>query len=232
MPEDGVALTPQERLLSDDEVARVARTFVDLGVTKIRLTGGEPMVRKGIVDIVGASPGLLAAVTDRCLSLAEADACVPPASPTSTGQLGRLKAQGLQQIGMTSNGISLHRKLPALVAAGLTHLNLSMDTLVPSKFPFLTRRPATYHAAVMQSLEAALALAPEGLTTKVNVVVMKGLNEDELAGFVELTRHKNVIVRFIEWMPFTGALPSSSLVAARGPVADPAVVPLLRAPPP
>jgi molybdenum cofactor biosynthesis enzyme MoaA len=120
------------------------------------------------------------------------------------GQLGRLKASGLEQLGMTSNGISLHRKLPALVAAGLTHLNLSMDTLVPAKFPFLTRRPVTYHAAVMQSLEAALALAPQGLTTKINVVVMRGLNEDELAPFVELTRHKNVIVRFIEWMPFTG----------------------------
>lgn len=107
---------------------------------------------------------------------------------------------------MTSNGIALHRKLPSLVASGLTHLNLSLDTLVPSKFPFLTRRPSTYHSAVMQSLDVALGLGEEGLTTKINVVVMKGLNEDELAGFVELTREKNVIVRFIEWMPFTGEL--------------------------
>lgn len=135
---------------------------------------------------------------------------------------------------MTSNGIALHRKLPTLVENGLTHLNLrsvrwlsalissyplnssllSLDTLHPPKFEFITRRQG--HSAVLRSLETALALRPQGLTTKLNVVVMRGFNEDEIVDFVEMTREQAVEVRFIEYMPFSGPssrLPLSSLAS-------------------
>lgn len=78
----------------------------------------------------------------------------------------------------------------------------SLDTLVPAKFDFITRRPG--HTAVMKSLSTAVSLRPNGLTTKLNVVVMRNFNEDEIVDFVELTRNMNVEVRFIEFMPFSG----------------------------
>jgi len=105
---------------------------------------------------------------------------------------------------MTTNGIALHRRLPALVENGLTHLNLSLDTLDPFKFEIMTRRRG--HDTVLRTLDVALQLPIE--TIKLNVVVIRGLNDVEVLDFVELTRHKPISVRFIEFMPFTG---SSSL---------------------
>ncbi|KAH9858326.1 molybdenum cofactor biosynthesis prote [Lenzites betulinus] len=187
MPSEGVELSPPEHILSDDEVIRLATLFVKSGVTKIRLTGGEPMVRKGIVDIVG--------------------------------RLHELRKYGLQSIGMTSNGISLHRKLPALVENGLTHLNLSLDTLDPFKFEIMTRRMG--HDAVLRSLHTALDLRDRGLqSVKLNVVVVKDLNDHEVPDFVEMTKESPLSVRFIEFMPFTGnkwdkakMVPSADLLA-------------------
>ncbi|KAL7412855.1 hypothetical protein BDY24DRAFT_407153 [Mrakia frigida] len=170
MPEDGVELQPAINMLSDAEVLKIATLFVNEGVNKIRVTGGEPTVRKGIMELMAS--------------------------------LNTLRPKGLTQIGMTSNGIALHRKLPEMVENGLTHLNISLDTLVPAKFTFITRRQG--HSAVMKSLETALALRPKGLTTKLNVVVMRNFNEEELVDFVEMTREKEVEVRFIEYMPFSG----------------------------
>ncbi|EIW63990.1 molybdenum cofactor biosynthesis prote [Trametes versicolor FP-101664 SS1] len=185
MPSEGIELSPPEHILSDDEVIRLATLFVKSGVTKIRLTGGEPMVRKGIVDIVGRLHGL--------------------------------RKHGLQSIGMTTNGIALHRKLPALVANGLTHLNISLDTLDPFKFEIMTRRMG--HDAVLRSLQTALA-SRELQSVKLNVVVVKGLNDHEVPDFVEMTKESRLSVRFIEFMPFTGnkwdkakMLPSSELLA-------------------
>ncbi|KAI0639936.1 molybdenum cofactor biosynthesis prote [Trametes polyzona] len=185
MPSEGVELSPPDHILSDDEVIRLATLFVKSGVTKIRLTGGEPMVRKGIVDIVG--------------------------------RLHQLRKYGLQSIGMTTNGIALHRKLPALVENGLTHLNISLDTLDPFKFEIMTRRMG--HDAVLRSLQTALA--SRGLqSVKLNVVVVKGLNDHEVPDFVEMTKESPLSVRFIEFMPFTGnkwdrakMVPSADLLA-------------------
>ncbi|KAI8981142.1 molybdenum cofactor biosynthesis prote [Trametes punicea] len=194
MPSEGVELSPPDHILSDDEVIRLATLFVKSGVTKIRLTGGEPTVRKGIVDIVG--------------------------------RLNELRKYGLQSIGMTTNGIALHRKLPALIENGLTHLNISLDTLDPFKFEIMTRRKG--HDAVLRSLEAALAFR-ELLSVKLNVVVVKGLNDHEVIDFVEMTKERDISVRFIEFMPFTGnkwdkvkMVPSSELlgrICARYPTA-------------
>lgn len=137
---------------------------------------------------------------------------------------------------MTSNGISLKRKLPALVKAGLTHINISLDTLDSMKYELITRRRG--YEAVMDSLEVARSLKKEGLTTKVNCVVIRGepllgwvgvgvgrrdvklmglfvfvsegLNDMEVPAFVELTKDMDITVRFIEYMPFEGMLFQSS----------------------
>jgi GTP 3',8-cyclase len=108
MPSEGIDLTPTQKLLSSDEILRLARLFVSQGVTKIRLTGGEPTVRKDCVELVE--------------------------------ELGKLRNVGLKEIAMTSNGIALWRKLDRMVAGGLTHLNLSLDTLDPFKYQIITRR--------------------------------------------------------------------------------------------
>lgn len=122
MPADGVDLTPSPQLLTKAEILRLADLFVSSGVNKIRLTGGEPTVRKDIEDI--------------CM------------------ELSNLK--GLRTLSMTTNGIVLARKLPKLKECGLTSVNISLDTLVPAKFEFMTRRKG--HEKVMDSINAAIDL--------------------------------------------------------------------------
>lgn len=107
---------------------------------------------------------------------------------------------GLTSLGITTNGIALARKLPELQAAGLTHLNISLDTLRADRFEAMTRRRG--HARVLAAIGQALELGYDPV--KVNVVVMRGVNDDEIGDFVEMTRHKAVNVRFIEYMPFDG----------------------------
>lgn len=166
MPAEGVELTPGPQILSQKEVVRLADMFVSSGVTKIRLTGGEPTIRKDIDEI--------------CL------------------QLSNLR--GLKTLAMTTNGITLANKLPRLKECGLSLLNISLDTLVPAKFEFMTRRRG--HERVMKSIDAAIELGYNPV--KVNCVVMRGFNDDEICDFVELTREKPINVRFIEFMPFDG----------------------------
>lgn len=166
MPAEGVELTPSPQLLSQKEIVRLANLFVSSGVEKIRLTGGEPTIRKDIEDI--------------CLQLSN--------------------LQGLKTLAMTTNGITLAKKLPKLKECGLTSVNISLDTLVPAKFEFITRRKG--HERVMESINTAVDLGYNPV--KVNCVVMRGLNDDEIFDFVELTREKPINVRFIEFMPFDG----------------------------
>lgn len=110
-------------------------------------------------------------------------------------RLGALKPLGLRRIGMTSNGLALRRKLPDLVRAGLTDLNISLDTLDEHKFELMTRRRG--HGHVMATLDAALDVLPVG-SVKLNVVVIRGLNDDEAPSFAALARDRPVTVRFIE----------------------------------
>ncbi|KAH6826989.1 cofactor of nitrate reductase and xanthine dehydrogenase 2 [Perilla frutescens var. hirtella] len=166
MPAEGVELTPSPQILSQKEVLRLANLFVSSGVTKIRLTGGEPTIRKDIDEI--------------CLQLS--------------------KLRGIRTLAMTTNGITLANKLPRLKECGLSLLNISLDTLVPAKFEFMTRRRG--HERVMKSIDAAIELGYNPV--KVNCVVMRGFNDDEICDFVELTREKPINVRFIEFMPFDG----------------------------
>uniref|UniRef100_G1SRG7 Molybdenum cofactor synthesis 1 n=1 Tax=Oryctolagus cuniculus TaxID=9986 RepID=G1SRG7_RABIT len=156
MPEEGVSLTPKADLLTTEEILTLARLFVKEGVDKIRLTGGEPLIRPDVVDIVA--------------------------------RLHRL--EGLRTIGVTTNGINLARLLPQLQKAGLSAINVSLDTLVPAKFEFIVRRKGDGMW--------------DGARELVNCVVMRGLNEDELLDFVALTKGLPLDVRFIEYMPFDG----------------------------
>ncbi|XP_077138138.1 molybdenum cofactor biosynthesis protein 1 isoform X2 [Ranitomeya variabilis] len=166
MPEEGVKLTPKSDLLSAPEILALAKLFVQEGVDKIRLTGGEPLIRPDVVDIIA--------------------------------QLKKL--EGLKTIALTTNGINLARLLPKLKDAGLDVLNISLDTLVPAKFEFIVRRKG-FHK-VMEGIHRAVELGYNPV--KVNCVVMRGLNEDELLDFVALTEKQPLEVRFIEYMPFDG----------------------------
>ncbi|KAG5652446.1 hypothetical protein H0H81_004990 [Sphagnurus paluster] len=179
MPSDGIELSPDGKILTNEEVIRLATLFVKSGVTKIRLTGGEPTVRKGVEDIIGS--------------------------------LKDLRRFGLKSIGMTSNGLSLHRR--PVIAAHIDHS--SLDTLDPFKFELITRRRG--HDAVLKALHVALNSSLQSV--KLNVVVVKGLNDAEVFDFVKMTKDNPLSVRFIEFMPFTGnkwdkkkMVPSSDLL--------------------
>ncbi|XP_069578403.1 molybdenum cofactor biosynthesis protein 1 isoform X1 [Brachyistius frenatus] len=166
MPEEGVKLTPRAQLLSTSEVLTLARLFVREGVDKIRLTGGEPLIRPDVLDIIT--------------------------------ELRKL--DGLKTVAVTTNGMNLARLLPKLKDAGLDLINISLDSLVPAKFEFIVRRKG-FHK-VMEGIDKAVELGYNPV--KINCVVMRGLNEDELLDFVALTEKKPLEVRFIEYMPFDG----------------------------
>jgi cyclic pyranopterin phosphate synthase len=164
MPEGELDWTPTDELLTDDEIIRLARLFVGQGVTKIRLTGGEPLLRPGIEKIV-----------------------------ETLASLPRLKT-----LAITTNGLLIKRKLPKLQAAGLNLVNLSLDTLQPDRFEAITRRDGL--GLVLEAIDVMLKFGYNPV--KINCVVMRGVNEDELVDFVDLTREKSIEVRFIEFMPF------------------------------
>lgn len=165
-------LTPQQSLLTTPEIILLASTFVSQGVTKIRLTGGEPTVRPDILPLMQ--------------------------------QLGALRPHGLRELCITTNGVALHRKLEGMVEAGLTGVNLSLDTLDPWQFQIMTRRKG--FDAVQRSIARIHELnrAGAGVKFKINCVVMRGVNDLEVMDFVEMTKDKDVEVRFIEYMPFDG----------------------------
>ncbi|KAK1139371.1 hypothetical protein N8T08_000822 [Aspergillus melleus] len=172
MPEEGVQLSPPARLLTSPEIVYLSSLFVSQGVTKIRLTGGEPTVRKDIVPLMQS--------------------------------IGDLRRNGLRELCLTTNGISLHRKLEPMVEAGLTGVNLSLDTLDPFQFQLMTRRKGL--DAVMKSIDKILELNKmgAGIKLKINCVMMRGLNDREILPFVEMGRESPIEVRFIEYMPFDG----------------------------
>ncbi len=166
MPEEGVPLRPRDEILTFEEILRLARLFVEAGVDKIRLTGGEPLVRKGVEELCEA--------------------------------LGALP--GLKTLALTTNGLLLPKKLPRLRAAGVNLLNISLDTLRPDRFAHITRRDG--FEVVMRAIDEAAAAGYDPV--KVNCVVMRGFNDDELADFAAMTERRPLEVRFIEYMPFDG----------------------------
>jgi cyclic pyranopterin phosphate synthase len=163
MPEEDYIFTPSSKLMQADEIETLASIFVGLGVNKIRLTGGEPLVRKDAKEIIKSLSKLPAKLT------------------------------------LTTNATRLHDFVNTLEEAGVHSLNISLDTLQPDKFQLVTRRDQ-----FKTVLDNIYLMLNRGFHVKVNMVVMKGLNENEIVDFVEWTRHEPVHVRFIEFMPFTG----------------------------
>ncbi len=158
-PENHMA---ERELLQCGELERLARILVGLGIRKIRVTGGEPLVRAGVEEFVAHLRGL-----------------------------------GVSDLSMTTNGHLLAERCERLVAAGLKRINISLDSLDPGKFEKITRTRA--FEKVMAGIDAAQAspLRP----VKVNAVLVRGLNEDEVEAFAEFARERDLIMRFIEFMP-------------------------------
>lgn len=163
MPEEDYVFTPASQLMQVHEIEALANIFVQQGVSKIRLTGGEPLVRKDAAAIITA--------------------------------LSRLPVQ----LTLTTNGTRLHEFIPVLQDAGVRSLNISLDTLQPDRFRLLTRRDQ--FELVKRNIDALLQ---QHFHVKVNMVVMKGLNDTEINDFIAWTKNVPVHVRFIEFMPFSG----------------------------
>jgi cyclic pyranopterin phosphate synthase len=167
MPEEEYTWLRRADLLTFEEIQRLVEVFTGLGVDKVRLTGGEPLLRRDVADLVR----LLAAL---------------PA---------------VRDLAMTTNGVLLGDEAARLRAAGLHRVTVSLDTLRPERFRALTRRDE--HAAVLRGIEAVRAAGFPGL--KLDTVVIRGVNEDELTDLVEFARGVDAEVRFIEYMDVGGA---------------------------
>lgn len=166
MPPEGIAWRQRDEILTYEEILQITRVFASMGVTKVRLTGGEPTVRKDLEYLMR--------------ELRNVD--------------------GIDRLLMTTNGTTLVEKAAIYRDAGLTGLNVSLDTLRDDRFVEITRRDRL--SDVLAGIEAAQVAGFEPL--KLNVVVMAGVNDDELLDFVDHFRDRNINVRFIEFMPFTG----------------------------
>jgi len=161
MPENMTFMDRRE-LMSFEEIARVVRVARGLGVTSVRLTGGEPLVRRGLADLVAM-----------------------------------IAAAGIEDISLTTNGVLLSAQAQSLKAAGLTRVNISCDSLRPERFAAIRRRGNL--STVLEAMDVAegAGLAP----LKVNVVLLRGQNDDEIEDFAALARETGRVVRFIEFMP-------------------------------
>ena len=179
MPEEEYEFAPASKLMQKDEIEELAKIFVSLGVNKIRLTGGEPLVRKDAAEIIKALSKLPVKLT------------------------------------LTTNGSRLHEFVDILAESGVHSLNISLDTLQPERFQLITRR--NQFERVFDDIQMLLK---RDFHVKVNMVVMKGLNDSEINDFVEWTKREPVHVRFIEFMPFSGNRWASNKVVTMQQILD------------
>lgn len=163
MPEQGVVKIGHEGILSVEELVEIARACASLGMTKVRLTGGEPLVRRGIIDI--------------CSGISAID--------------------GIEELCITTNGVLLPELAGDLKRAGVDRLNVSLDTLDAEKYHMITRVGDL--DTVFRGLDAADDAGFTG--TKINCVLIGGVNDDEIPDMVALTKSRDIDVRFIELMP-------------------------------
>lgn len=163
MPEEGIALRPKSQFMTKDEVIRMAETFVSLGIKKIRLTGGEPLVRNDAKEIIE--------------------------------HLSKLPVE----LAITTNGILVDKYLDSFLSCGLHSVNVSLDSLQKEKLNKITRRD--YFDVIRSNINL---LVRNNFHVKLNAVIMRGVNDDEIIDFIEFTKNNNVHFRFIEFMPFDG----------------------------
>lgn len=163
MPEEGMTFLPHEKVLSKDEIIDFMKIMVGYGIKKVRITGGEPLLRTDIVDIIAG----LSAIPE------------------------------IEDIAVTTNAMYLVKKAEALKEAGLTRVNISLDSLQEDRFKTITR------GGRLQKVLDGIAKAEEVgfFPIKLNVVLIKGQNDDEILDFLEFTRDKDINIRFIEYMP-------------------------------
>lgn len=163
MPEQGLPWLPKADILSYEEIAQLVRAAASVGVRSIRLSGGEPLIRKNLARLVAE----IAAI------------------------------DGISDIALSTNGLLLEEQIDALASAGLSRVNVSLDTLREDRFVEIARRPGLER--VLSGIDAAIARGLEPV--KINCVVMRGYNDDEVAAFAQWTKERAVYVRFIELMP-------------------------------
>ncbi len=166
MPEQGVTAVSHDLIMRYEEIEMLVRAAVTIGFKKIRLTGGEPLVRKGITRLITTLK----------------------------------KIEGISDLSLTTNGVLLSDMAHQLKEAGIGRINISLDTLRPDRFFTITRRD--HFKDVIDGIDAALNAGMDPV--KINVVLMRGVNDDEIMDFVLLTRDRPLCVRFIEFMPTTG----------------------------
>jgi cyclic pyranopterin phosphate synthase len=164
MPAEGLPWLKKAEILSYEEIVRIARVAVGIGIEQIRLTGGEPLIRRDIPELIS--------------------------------QIRQI--EGLRSISLTTNGILFKQLAGSLAEAGLTRINVSLDTLIREKFAQITRRDQMYR--VLEGLEE-LEKYPTIHPIKVNAVAVKGFSEEEALDFVRLARRKAYVMRWIEFMP-------------------------------
>ncbi|MEE1188586.1 MAG: GTP 3',8-cyclase MoaA [Acutalibacteraceae bacterium] len=163
MPPDGIPSVSHDDILRYEELLRIIRLFAELGIKHIRLTGGEPTVRRGLVKLIREIHDM----------------------------------PGIESISMTTNGLLLPEMLDDLKDAGLSSVNISLDTLKEERFDEITRTTGN-----LPKVLEAIGLSEEaGFSTKVNCVAMRGVNDDELADIASLAKDRDIGVRFIEYMP-------------------------------
>lgn len=165
VPRGPVAFGQSSTLLTFEEITRVVAIAAAMGIFKIRLTGGEPLIRRGVVELVE----------------------------------GIARLPGIREVAMTTNGTLLPRLAAPLKRAGLTRLNISLDAMNPDRFRRITGNGAL--PSVLEGIDAAVAAGFSPL--KLNVVVLRGVNDDEMGSLVEFAVSRGAIPRFIEVMPFT-----------------------------
>lgn len=164
MPHEGIEWRPKDELLSFEEIERISRTMIGMGISKIRLTGGEPLVRKDLVDLVR-----------RLASI-----------------------EGLERLAITTNALLLTGHARELQEAGVKDINISIDSMRSERFAAITGRDCL--DTVKSGITEALSANFERL--KLNVVIMSGINDDEILDFIDFIHNKKANVRFIEFMPF------------------------------
>lgn len=164
MPPEGIQWKPKQELLTYEEIKRLADLFCQLGVDKIRITGGEPTIREDIEILL-----------------------------ESLSQL-----QGLKTLGITTNGLTLSKKAHRYHSVGVNALNISLDSLRKDRYFSITRRDALRE--VLKGIEESLEVGYDSI--KLNVVIMSGINDDEILDFVQFVSNRPMNVRFIEFMPF------------------------------
>jgi len=165
MPANGIVNKSQDQVLKFEEILKLAGIFSSLGVKKIRLTGGEPLIRKGLIGLI------------RDLS----------------------NIDGVEELCLTTNGALLHYYAEELKKAGVERVNISLDTLKEDRFRKITRRNCFKH--VMEGIDKAARLNFRHL--RLNMVVMKGINSDEITDFIDFAQSKGLTLRFIEFMKIT-----------------------------